>query len=147
YEHRCSDDPEKPTCGKKRGAACHSRQFRVPDGYEYVQMAGRWHWIRPKTRAGKRLIPLVPWMVEALRQWRLVAPKSALGLVWPAPDGGVREKEADRLEFHTLQKAAGVSHPGGRFYHVHEARHATASILLAMRVDTQVIIAIMGHSS
>ncbi len=147
YEHGCSDDPERPTCGKKRGASCHSRHFRVPDGFESRQMQGRWHWTRPKTKSGTRLLPLVPWMVAALKDWRNVAPASPLGLVWPAPDGRVNESGDDLAAFHALQEAAGVSHPSGRFYHLHEARHATATLLLALGVDTPVIIALMGHSS
>lgn len=146
-EHGCSDDPEKPTCGKKRAASCHSPHFRVPDGYEYRQIQGRWHWVRPKTKSGTRLVPLVPWLVAALREWRMVAPYSPHGLVWPAPDGGVREKGDDLRAFHDLQAVAGVAHPSGRPYHGHEMRHATASILLALKVDTQIIVALMGHSS
>ncbi|WP_341856378.1 tyrosine-type recombinase/integrase [Brachybacterium sp. GPGPB12] len=40
-----------------------------------------------------------------------------------------------------------MRHPDGRYYHLHECRHATATILMALGVDTQVIIAIMGHAS
>lgn len=146
YEHGCSDTG-KPACGKKRGASCPERRFRVPDGYESRQIVGRWHWIRPKTRAGRRMIPLVPWMKAALEEWQEIAPASPYGLVWPAPDGGVRDPKVDLAAFHDLQVGAEVAHPGGRAYHVHEARHATATLLMALGVDTQVIIALMGHSS
>lgn len=147
YEHGCEDETGKVTCGKKRGAPCHSRRFRVPDGFEHRQMQGRWHWTRPKTKSGTRLLPLVPGMVALLREWKEVAPASPLGLVWPAEDGRVRESDDDLAAFHALQEVAGVAHPSGRYYHLHEARHATATLLLALGVDTPVIIALMGHSS
>lgn len=142
YEHGC----EKP-CGKKRGGSCPERRFRVPDGYERRQVEGRWHLVRPKTRSGIRMLPLVPWMVAALREWQKAAPVSPAGLVWPDTDGTVRGFKTDLAAFHDLQKRAGVRHPSGRYYHLHEARHATATILLALGADTQVIVALMGHSS
>lgn len=142
YRHGC-----EPSCGKKRGTDCKGRVFRVPDGYEHEQVAGRWHWTRPKTKAGTRMIPLVPWMAAALEEWRKVAPRSPHNLVWPAADGGPRDPKVDRAAFHALQEAAGVEHPAGRPYHLHEARHATATLLMALGVDTQVIVALMGHSS
>lgn len=147
YEHRCQGEDGMITCGKKRGASCPDRGFRIPDGFESRQMQGRWHWTRPKTKSGTRLLPLVPWMVTALRQWQKDAPASPLGLVWPAADGRVRESGDDLAAFHALQEAAGVAHPSGRYYHLHEARHATATLLLALGVDTPVIVALMGHSS
>lgn len=90
-------------------------------------------------------MPLVPWMVTALSQWREVAPESPL--VWPRPDGKPRTDKMDLADWHALQERAGVRHPSGRYYHGHEARHTTATLLMALGVDTQVIIAIMGHSS
>lgn len=147
YAHACQDERGKATCGKKRGAACPDRIFRVPDVYERRQVEGRWHLVRPKTKSGVRVLPLVPWMVDALKAWREVAPVSPAGLVWPASDGTVRDPKVDLAAFHALQDRAGVRHPSGRHYHVHEARHSTATILLALKVDTQIIIALMGHSS
>lgn len=140
--HGCDGD-----CGKKRAAFCYAREFRISDGFEAVQIVDSWHWTRPKTKAGKRLIPLVPWMVDALKQWRKVAPESPHGLVWPGPGGKPLDPRDDLDAFHALQAAADVAHPNGRRYHVHEARHTTATLLLAIGIDPQIITAIMGHSS
>lgn len=147
YAHACQDERGKVTCGRKRGAACPDRIFRVPDVYERRQVEGRWHLVRPKTKSGVRVLPLVPWMVDALKAWREVAPASPAGLVWPDADGTVRDPKIDLAAFHALQETANVRHPSGRYYHLHEARHAVATILMALRVDTQVIVALMGHSS
>lgn len=124
-----------------------SSGFRVPDGYESVQLEGRLHLVRPKSKAGWRVLPLVPFMAQALDRWRELAPDSPHGLVWPREDGGPRDENDDRDEWHHLQELAGVSHPTGRPYHVHEARHTTATILLGLGVDEATRVAIMGHSS
>ena len=42
---------------------------------------------------------------------------------------------------------AGVQHPAGRPYLVHEARHTTATLLQAAGVTPEVIISIVGHAS
>ena len=43
----------------------------------------------PKSRAGYRDIPAGPMVLNALRRWKLRCPKSELGLVFPAPRGGI----------------------------------------------------------
>lgn len=120
--------------------------FRVPDGFEVVLLAGAWHLTRPKSAAGVRTQPLVPWMAAALTTWRALAPASPHGLVWPRDDGGPRTPADDRAEWHELQARAGVAHPSGRPWHVHEIRHTTATLLLELGIDPATVIAIMGHS-
>lgn len=141
-EHGCDGD-----CKRKRAAFCYARRFRVPKNHESIHLDGRWHLTKPKTKAGDRIIPLVPMMVDALREWQLVAPHSPHNLVWPEQGGAPLDVKDDRLAFEELQTKAEVRHPGGRFFQVHENRHSTATILMALGVDTQVIIAIMGHAS
>ena len=105
------------------------------------------HLVRPKTGRGRRIIPLVPWMTEALIGWRHVAPASPYGLVWPRADGSPRRSSEDRAAWYELQDAAGVRSAAGRRYHLHEARHRTATLLLEAGVDPQVVTEILGHSS
>lgn len=124
-----------------------SKGFRVPDGYEAQQLKGRMHLVRPKSRAGWRVVPMLPLLGGPLDKWRPVAPESPYPLVWPAADGRWRDENDDRAEWHAMQAAAGVAHPSGRPYHVHEIRHTTATLLLALKVDEATRIAIMGHSS
>lgn len=128
--------------------------FRVPDGFEHRQVAGRMHLVRPKTKAGWRVIPLVPWMVTVLTEWRAEAPDNPHGLVWPDSDGRPGDQKADDAEWYSLQEATGVHHPTRKTYEglpapytVHEARHATATLLLEAGIDPAVIIAILGHST
>lgn len=121
--------------------------FQIPDGYEARQLQGGYHLVRPKSKAGYRVIPLIAPMVGALRRWKLVAPHSRWGLVWPNQDGGIRTPREDRAEWKQLQAAAGVAKPNGKPFVLHEARHTTATLLLAAGVDPEIIKAILGHSS
>lgn len=120
--------------------------FRVPHGYEARRLDGGYHLVRPKTAAGQRVIPLVPWLANSLRQWREVAPESPHELVWPRADGRPQTDKADREQWYALQAEAGVAKPDGGHYVLHEGRHTAASLLLTAGVDTVVIKAIMGHS-
>ena len=121
--------------------------FRVPDRYEKIQLEGRMHLVRPKSKAGWRVVPLVPILADALDHWQHVAPESPHSLVWPRLDGGPADENADREEWHAIQGAASVGHPSGRPYHVHEIRHTAATLLAALGVDDATRTAIMGHSS
>lgn len=128
-----------------------SSGFRVPDGYEARQLHGRMHLVRPKTKAGYRVIPLVPWMTSALRTWQESAGDSEL--VWPGPAGRPIDQKDDDAEWYALQAAAGVAHPTRvkdgepAPFTVHEARHTTATLLLEAGIDPTVITAILGHST
>lgn len=122
------------------------RGFRVPDGYEARRLEGAWHLVRPKSKAGWRVIPLVPWFVNSLASWQELSPEQQHGLVWPLADGSLRKPVPDREQWAEIQTAAGVEHPSGRPYVLHEARHATATLLMELGVPESVRIAIMGHS-
>lgn len=124
--------------------------FRHPANYTARRLVNAYHLVRPKTRTGRRVVPLVPWMRAALEDWRTKAPASPYGLVWPAPDGAPRNDKDDRQAWYDLCDAARVAHvegTQGRRYDLYEARHTTATLLMAGGVPEPVIIAIMGHSS
>lgn len=129
----------------------HGKGFAVPDGYEVRHLIGSAHLVRPKSAAGHRVIPLIGWAVNALRDWQQRAPENPHGLVWPGPErrGGYwpRNPASDREQWVEIQRAVGVQHPSGRPYVVHEARHTTATLLMQLQVPESVRIAIMGHSS
>lgn len=138
-----------------RIARDRSSGFRIKPGTPHRHLVERWHLMPVKSKAGKRVIPMVPWMEAALLAWREVAPSSPYGLVWPGDGGQPRDDKDDSAAWYALQDAAQVAHtadgPGGsvagRRYALHEARHATATLLMEAGVAETVIVAIMGHSS
>ena len=117
--------------------ADHSRGFQKPDGYEARHLVGATHLVRPKSAAGWRVIPLVPWATSALRTWHDSAPENPTGLVWPGNDrkGATWPRNAanDRDEWHGIQAACDVEHPSGRPYTVHEIRNTTATLLMELQ--------------
>lgn len=127
--------------------ADRSKGFRIPDGYTARHLTGRFHLVRPKTKKGYRVIPMVGEIRQALFELRQVAEPSVGNLVWTRPNGWPIDKADDAEEFRALQAAAGVQHPSGRPYVGHEMRNTTATLLLEAGVDPVVITAILGHSS
>lgn len=125
--------------------------FRVPRGFESRHLVGAYNLVRPKTRAGIRVVPIVPWLAEALATWRRHAPSSPFGLVWPREDGSPRSAEFDRAQWYEIADQAGVtvtlSNGTARRPLLYEARHTAATLLLANGVDETTIKAILGHSS
>lgn len=136
---------EIPYVDKERGT------FRIPDGVQYHHLYGAYHLIPPKTHAGQRIIPMVPWMQSALAAWREVAPENPWGLVWANADGSVRTSRQDLRAWKKLQDGAGV-HKGVKadgaavYYVLHEARNTSATLLLAAGVDPEIIKQILGHA-
>lgn len=127
-----------------------SSGFRVPDGFTARQLDGALHLVRPKTKSGHRVIPLVPWMTAALTAWKEVAPPSKHGLVWPRADGRPQTDTADReawVELVDAAQVAMVEDTQGRRYALYEARHTTATLLREAGVDDQTITALIGHAS
>lgn len=120
--------------------------FRVPPNLEVRHLRGAAHLTRPKSRAGLRVIPLLPGVAEALQRWRTVAPENPWGLVWPSRRGTPALHTDDLDEWHAIQGAACVGHPAGRYYHVHECRNVTATQLRDADVDPLVITSLLGHS-
>lgn len=125
--------------------------FRVPRGFESRHLIGAHHLVRPKTRAGIRVVPMIPWLVDALADWQRVAPSSPFNLVWPRADGAPRSAEFDRAQWYEIVDQAGVSValPDGttRRPLLYEARHTAATLLLANGIDETTIKSILGHSS
>ncbi|WP_433675515.1 tyrosine-type recombinase/integrase [Microbacterium gorillae] len=130
---------------------CPVSGFRVPRGFESRHLIGAFHLVRPKTRAGIRVVPVVPWLAEALEAWQKCAPPSPFGLVWPREDGSPCPAEIDRRRWYEIVDQAGVTvtGPGGETRRplLYEARHTAATLLLSNGIDETIIKAILGHSS
>lgn len=123
-----------------------SKGFRVPANLEARQLYKALHLTRPKSKAGLRVFPVLPALVEPLERWRAIAPENPWGLVWPNAVGRPASHADDLEEWHALQGTAGIGHPAGRYYHVHECRNVTATQLRDAGADPLMITSLLGHT-
>lgn len=109
----------------------------------------------PKTKAGKRSIPLPPMVLNILREWKVACPKGELNrldLVFPSPSGGVLSHSCILKDgFHRLQVAAGIAPvvdgvPMAK-YGLHALRHAAVSMWIEQNLLPKRIQMLAGHSS
>ncbi|GAA1478134.1 site-specific integrase [Nocardioides aestuarii] len=124
-----------------------SKGFVVRDGERVRHLVDAWHLTPPKTKKGFRVVPMLPIVEAALREWILVRGDSPHGLLWPAADGRPPRSSDDRDEWYALQATAGVGRPDGEPWSIYEARHGFATRLLEGDVDQKVVTELMGHSS
>jgi integrase len=133
YRHGCGD-----TCGHKRGAECPER---MPGGLVFDA---------PKTRAGRRTLPIPPQAVEALiRHLSAQEAERSRALDLWADDDLVFATEAGQpvdpmrltREWNALLLSAGVQKA-----RLHDARHSAATMQLALGVDTTTVMATFGWS-
>ena len=114
----------------------------------------------PKSKAGKRDIPLAPMVVNTLRQWLEVCPKGELGLVFPNGRGNIEMLPNIFKRFwKPLQIKCGLTIETDKKdaegkpildprYNFHLLRHAAASLFIAYLGWTpKRLQTVMGHSS
>jgi integrase len=122
--------------------------------WEHVDLAARVIRVRqradefskigsPKSRAGRRDVPLSPIVINTLKEWRLACPKGDRGLVFPTAKGGVMHApDILRQCWYPLMTACELTG-----YDFHHLRHAAASLLIEQGAQPKRIQEIMGHSS
>jgi integrase len=104
--------------------------------------------VPPKSRAGRRTIPMPGQLVEALRAHRVAQATERLaagsmwtdsGKVFTGPTGKPVDPRADHREWQRLLVKAGV-----RTARLHDARHTAAT--LTQGVSARVVMELLGHS-
>lgn len=146
----------------------------LADGRIHVrQRADRYQVIgMPKSDAGQRTIPIGPFVVNTLREWKLACPKGDLDLVFPNGEGNVEWlSNIDKRGLWPPQVKAGVTSPvlgadgkpqldkdgrpvvRARYTGMHSLRHFFASWCINRKQDggrelpAKTVQALMGHSS
>lgn len=146
YTHGCATTRPahgKPwPCGHRFGADCTDPKIVLPAGMENVPLDGNIYLLRPKTSGSRRVVPLLPAMVAALKLHRQTdTTPNPHDLVWHRTDGRPYNPKLDLDAWNALLETAGVAHVT-----LHEARNTTATLLLEANVDPHVIASILGHS-
>lgn len=118
-----------------------SSGFRIPDEYVAKHLVDAYHLVRPKSDRGRRIIPIVPWMHDALVKWRQDSKRNDYDLVWPGRFGRPMYDKHDREAWAKLCADAGVGE-----YDLYSCRHTTVTLLRQAGVDPAVIRGIVGHS-
>jgi integrase len=69
----------------------------------------------PKSASSRRDVPLMPILMNTLREWKLAYPKNDLDLVFPTGNGTVH-RHANMAEqgFKATQRKAGLVTPDGK---------------------------------
>jgi integrase len=115
------------------------------------QRANRWGRMGPpKSKAGKRDIPLAPIVINALKQRRADCPQGELDLVF-ATRSGLPQGQSnilDQVWVPLLHKCRLLNDSGGHRYNFHMLRHAAASLFIAyLKWPPKRIQTVMGHAN
>lgn len=167
YRHGCGTvQAGRAPCGRRFGGDCPQRTLQVKQGDEVRQLDGALCLVRPKTSAGKRTLPMLPWMSAVFVRWMEVAPRSPHALVFPRADGRPALSADDDAAWRDIQDAAQVARVDpdptppprglvlderglrlvGRRYTMHEGRHTAATLLGNAGVTETTAAAILGQS-
>jgi integrase len=112
------------------------------------QRVDRWNNVGlPKSRAGQRSIPLAPFVLNTLREWKLASPGGEL--VFPSGNGTpLMHSNICNGSFYPLQVKAGViDETGEAKYNFHALRHLAASHWIDLGFAPKKIQSWMGHAS
>jgi integrase len=123
----------------------------------------------PKSKAGRRDVPMSPMVVNTLKAWKLACPVTPLDLVFPAQNRGiVANGTIHRSCWGPLQRACGmvdlvpqrdaagapVHDKDGNpiigevpIYTFHSLRHAAASLFIEQGWSPKKLQMVMGHST
>lgn len=117
-----------------------------PDGLDTRHLTGTAWLTETKTEKGERTIHLGPLLLlaldKAVRDWT----PNPWGLLWVSARGLPIRDYADREAWKQIQTEAGVAHPSGRPWHLHECRHTFVTMLKRAGYDDDVIAQIVGQS-
>ncbi|NCL73717.1 tyrosine-type recombinase/integrase [Rhodococcus sp. YH1] len=129
-------------CGKTHAVSCPEVEIDADEGFEYRHLESSLCLTAPKSTTSVRVVPIPEPLLTGLRQKAAMDPPNEHNLVWTTWDGRPRRPDLDTDDWHAALKAAGLP-----VVKLHEARHTTASLLMAMGVEEHIRMQVMGHSS
>jgi integrase len=118
--------------------------------YQLRTVDGKPTWVEPKSRRGRRTVPMPAPLLAVMRQHRTRQKEERLkagpkwhehNLVFCTPIGTPLDDSNVRKQFARHLEAAGL--PAIRF---HDLRHSAASLLAARGVSQRTVMEILGHS-
>lgn len=98
----------------------------------------------PKTRAGRRRVPIVPPLAELLREHQRLTGRSGEDLVFGRTATAPFEPTTVR---HRALRAWKAQNPPLEPITLHQCRHTAASFLIASKANAKALSSIMGHAS
>jgi integrase len=124
-------------------------RVRIVDQVQKVD--GKLVRVPPKTARGVRTVPLLPWVVERLRQHRLeqLDRLSEVG-GWPTPDTPVCDRgDGQPIDPSTFTHAAKriTKQAGCEGVRLHDLRHGVATALAENRNRAELTSKVLGHAS
>jgi integrase len=128
-------------CGMVKSSYCPGAHWKFPPGMLWRECRGTLVWTRPKTRAGVRIVPLIPQMADVLRTIKASDGPNPHNLVFHHPDGAPFTQEQDQKAWKRLLIDADIPH-----VRQHTVRHSTATLLLEAGADAHVIQSVIGHT-
>ncbi len=97
----------------------------------------------PKTKAGRRNIPVPPALVSELRKWKLACPPTDNDLVFPSANGTPISRSVVRK--NVLRPA--LTSAKLRAVTIHSLRHSFATALIQQGTPVNEVSGLLGHSS
>jgi integrase len=131
------------TCGKKKAGFCTKPKFKVAPGFTMQPCYRSLAFTVVKTKAGARVVPVLPLMAELLTQLRADTSNNPHDLVFHHRDGRPYSPKEDNTRWNALLAKAGLP-PDAVGY---QSRHTAATELRRAGVDEALRMSIMGHSS
>ncbi|EYD70863.1 tyrosine-type recombinase/integrase [Limimaricola hongkongensis] len=103
----------------------------------------------PKSRAGRREIPMAPMVHDALLAWRNEVVEGELSLVFPNSKGNVQSySNINNRVYRPMMRELGLVDEAGRpRFGFHSLRHAAASLFIEQGWNPKKIQTIIGHAS
>lgn len=130
-------------CGRKHGSRCTVSKWDMPIKFEYEPLADSLVLTRPKSESGKRWIPMIKPLHQALKELAQVdRGPNPHNLVFHRADGYPIPPTDDNKAWTALMADAEITGMT-----MHSARHTTATVLRAAGADEQTRMEILGHNS